>query len=781
MSQRHVQTAGMKLGRRGDAAERRVQGRLADPAIRAMHDGALDGIAEGAERDQAMAPENLDRMLDEPGETLSPDVRAEMEGAFGEPFGDIRLHRGQAAASVARDIRSAGFAVGRHVGFAAGAWAPESAPGKGLIAHELAHAVEARSGRDDPKVLRGANIFEQFAGLFRSDDFSDAELTRFIGELTRGPGDLSSTVSDNMARAIVARGLHDASTHSAAISGTTLARAAELPVRLKLMRHLLDGYSSDGDQDAVLRILRDASQLEREQLVNSFGVDALIDRFDGARLDELTTLIYGGTSGGARVVGTEQSGAQPQDVKWKLSYNIRKDPNLPEDIAGLALDTFEIRPDGTAEFEQLRQNAMFSEGTRPGGLNIATAAHPKNKDGLARAIFWVVPRDTALWPAYATATRTSLPQVEEEGEGSLGAHYPAIPTADNQEVEARIEVMLAAQERRRVETEHSETRTSSVTERTENERQQREAQIGETTQSGNWSVEERNRRREQLNSAVGATQGAIRGFESQQNWQNQVQTMRENMLRIEGEMGGETEQSTQTEAGIDIHAGIGAEAALRLATQLGIELGTTMDLSALGDVLGPIADLAGLAVPEIPALAGLLSIFPELTGGISLSLSPEGALSLSGDLSGDLRAKRLWGEVRRRNYRLGGAAEQRNATTTTNSVGGQTTVSGQQSAELRAEQGRQVEGEQEVTGRQGGSNSATRRSELEAIQRRLQVLESERGTSVTDRTRTETPEFVPQVREARISFHPLRNGLGGILRPDRPEGGTSRRRRRRGG
>jgi hypothetical protein len=132
----------------GSAAERE-----ADHAARSVLRGTDVQVRErprgvgGAERvAEALAASG--------GKRLTPDLRAAMEPRFGFSFGDVRIHADAAAADTADRLGARAFAIGSHVGFAAGAYAPGRPAGLGLIAHELAHVVQGR-GRSDV-VMRDA-------------------------------------------------------------------------------------------------------------------------------------------------------------------------------------------------------------------------------------------------------------------------------------------------------------------------------------------------------------------------------------------------------------------------------------------------------------------------------------------------------------------------------------------------------------------------------------------------------------------------------------------------
>ena len=80
------------------------------------------------------------------GRPLPTATRADFERRFGHDFGDVRLHTdGQAAAST-RAVRAHAYTVGHDIAFAAGQYAPETAEGRRLLAHELTHVVQQAGG-----------------------------------------------------------------------------------------------------------------------------------------------------------------------------------------------------------------------------------------------------------------------------------------------------------------------------------------------------------------------------------------------------------------------------------------------------------------------------------------------------------------------------------------------------------------------------------------------------------------------------------------------------------
>ena len=76
------------------------------------------------------------------GQPLPELARAFFEPRFGYDFGDVRVHAGSQATESAASINALAFTLGRHVVFGAGQYAPDSASGKRLLAHELTHVVQ---------------------------------------------------------------------------------------------------------------------------------------------------------------------------------------------------------------------------------------------------------------------------------------------------------------------------------------------------------------------------------------------------------------------------------------------------------------------------------------------------------------------------------------------------------------------------------------------------------------------------------------------------------------
>ncbi|MHC5258245.1 eCIS core domain-containing protein [Streptomyces sp. UC4497] len=81
------------------------------------------------------------------GSPLPATTRSFMESGFGRDFGDVRVHTGPQAAGSADRLNARAFTSGRDIFFGAGQYNPGTTAGQGLLAHELTHVVQQRSGR----------------------------------------------------------------------------------------------------------------------------------------------------------------------------------------------------------------------------------------------------------------------------------------------------------------------------------------------------------------------------------------------------------------------------------------------------------------------------------------------------------------------------------------------------------------------------------------------------------------------------------------------------------
>jgi hypothetical protein len=83
------------------------------------------------------------------GAPLDASIREDMEFRFGQDFGDVRVHTDTAAHESAKSVNAQAYTVGPDVVFQSGSYDPASDAGKHVLAHELTHVVQQRTGPVD--------------------------------------------------------------------------------------------------------------------------------------------------------------------------------------------------------------------------------------------------------------------------------------------------------------------------------------------------------------------------------------------------------------------------------------------------------------------------------------------------------------------------------------------------------------------------------------------------------------------------------------------------------
>jgi len=118
--------------------------------LRALHGPTQGRVAERT----SPVPAEAESVLSTSGAALAEPDRVSMERRLGHDFSQVRVHSSPEAASTAARLGAAAFTVGEHVVFAAGRLAPRTAAGRALLAHELGHVVEQRSGARPRELAR---------------------------------------------------------------------------------------------------------------------------------------------------------------------------------------------------------------------------------------------------------------------------------------------------------------------------------------------------------------------------------------------------------------------------------------------------------------------------------------------------------------------------------------------------------------------------------------------------------------------------------------------------
>lgn len=388
----------------------------------------------------------IDEVSRSPGQPLDAGTRAFMEPRFGYDFSRVRVHADARSAESARAMNALAYTVGDHIVFAEGQYAPEAARSKRLLAHELTHVVQqgigggagphharAMSHPSDAAEVEAEAVAERvtsggpirvtqpasaavhalssdaatglgiaggilgaaglavgiawLAGGFDPTTFSADELRQYLALLASTQKIEGRTVSDNKARACVAR-------------------EAELgpystPIKILLVREMIDGPTLGDDEAAIIALVRRAQPAERQQIVAAIGREALWNEFSGQnrRIIEAITLTDADFSSSALV---ERLRALPADeltdyrdnavepaVKGKIErlLQLQKittpvDIDTPVDAAGAAhpnINGFDVSvlPDTTSQDEKYRNQAYTGLGMdfQPA---IPTATQDKN-------------------------------------------------------------------------------------------------------------------------------------------------------------------------------------------------------------------------------------------------------------------------------------------------------------------------------------------------------------------------------------------------------------------
>lgn len=111
---------------------------------RAIGNAGVTGLVEAEERSPVHDVVNSGG-----GSPLGADVRSDMESRFGTDFGDVRVHTDSAAHQSAKSVNAQAYTVGSNIVFEQGRYDPGSDQGKHMLAHELTHVVQQRSGPVD--------------------------------------------------------------------------------------------------------------------------------------------------------------------------------------------------------------------------------------------------------------------------------------------------------------------------------------------------------------------------------------------------------------------------------------------------------------------------------------------------------------------------------------------------------------------------------------------------------------------------------------------------------
>ncbi|WP_406690176.1 DUF4157 domain-containing protein [Saccharopolyspora sp. ID03-671] len=139
--------------------------------------------------------------LRSPGQPLDAEVAANMGTRLGADFSDVRVHTDTAAHEAAESVRAHAFTSGSHIVFQRGRYDTSSPAGERMLAHELAHVIQQRSGPvpgtetpDGLKVSDPADRFEREADATAARAMSSGAAPSRPIPRNGAPRDVGSTV-----------------------------------------------------------------------------------------------------------------------------------------------------------------------------------------------------------------------------------------------------------------------------------------------------------------------------------------------------------------------------------------------------------------------------------------------------------------------------------------------------------------------------------------------------------------------------------------------------------
>jgi hypothetical protein len=138
-------------------------------------------------RNETSLPPIVSEVLRSPGQPLDSRARATLEPRFGHDFSRVRVHADARAAESTRSIAALAFTAGRDVVFGAGQYAPGTAAGQRLLAHELTHVVQQAGSPTAGELTLGqpGDALEREAD--RMADLTMAPAGGLSPAVTRGP------------------------------------------------------------------------------------------------------------------------------------------------------------------------------------------------------------------------------------------------------------------------------------------------------------------------------------------------------------------------------------------------------------------------------------------------------------------------------------------------------------------------------------------------------------------------------------------------------------------
>jgi hypothetical protein len=167
----------------------RLQRASGNATVAALVEGrsAVQRAKAGPDEDEERSPV-LDVVGKGGGRPLEPAVRSDMESRLGHDFGDVRVHADGQAGESASSVGAHAYTVGNEVVFQPSSYAPDTVDGQRMLAHELTHVVQQRSGPVDGSPTAGG------VSVSHPSDRFEQEASRVAEQAVAGPTPATSAL-----------------------------------------------------------------------------------------------------------------------------------------------------------------------------------------------------------------------------------------------------------------------------------------------------------------------------------------------------------------------------------------------------------------------------------------------------------------------------------------------------------------------------------------------------------------------------------------------------------
>ncbi|MFI5017459.1 MAG: DUF4157 domain-containing protein, partial [Dongiales bacterium] len=134
------------------------------------------------------APPIVRQVLNTAGQPLDTATRGSMEQRFGHDFGRVRIHADGKADASARAVGASAYAVGPHIVFARGQYAPATKAGEMVLAHELTHVLQqpVHSGSGEIRLGEAGDAHEREADSIAAQVMGGASAKPEVSRLAGG-------------------------------------------------------------------------------------------------------------------------------------------------------------------------------------------------------------------------------------------------------------------------------------------------------------------------------------------------------------------------------------------------------------------------------------------------------------------------------------------------------------------------------------------------------------------------------------------------------------------